>query len=279
MPSHKLRGVKKLMGLVLAIAFACACLPFLTWGQLGLPKIPKVVKKAAKKKETKPTEPATPEVAASRAATFEISQVSPGAAPPGGSGQVVVTGKGLTDKIKLEFYCGESRFSLENVKVESPTRATGQIHVPLDAAEGPCQNIMAGPKQPFRISMSADMPILLAATLLGEGDLDFFELMGNMTEKMMKAAQANWQSSAATKPAPKQGLELSGGSVKYYEDGKLSFEEKSGVKSLGQMTQGGQAVGIFRIVFDDGKIYNFGDSSSSGSKDTAYLFLKKKFNK
>jgi len=254
--------------------------------QFGLPKLPKLPKKSDKKppvgKETKASEEATPEIGASQVGSMEITQISPDSAPPGGYGQVVITGKGL-DRLSFELNCVGGSIKPESLKVENPNRLVAQIRVPLDLEEGPCGTGMArstGTGEPFRISKSANMPIVLPLMYLGEGDMDYMQLMPKMAQGMMEASKGNWQAGEATPAQTKSGLEVSGSSLKFIDAGKVAFEEPvSGVKSLGEMTQMNQPTGIFRIVFNDGKIYNFADMSSSGSKGRIFLYLKKRLGK
>jgi hypothetical protein len=252
--------------------------------QFGLPKIPKLPK--VSKKETKPSEKATPEVGASAAASVEVSQMSPDSAPPGGSGEVTLTGKGFKEGMTLDFRCQGAQFQPDSIKVTAPDHAVAQISVPTSAKEGPCGLSIASSKtgEPFRISASANMPMVLPVIFLGEGDMNFMQLMPKMQEQIMKAAQGNWQQGQTSQNKPKsQGLRVDSESIKYLDlDGKTVFEEKvSGVKSMGEMTQMNQPTGIFRIVFNDGKIYNFGQGlrGGGGAANQDYLFLKKRLGK
>ena len=280
MAKHEQRGVKTLIGLVLAIVFAGTCVPSLTRGQFGLPKIPKLPKKAAKKKETKPAEQATPEVAASSAASPQIALISPDSAPPGGSGQLVITGKNLSDKMEFRLNCKGGYIEPQSVKVESPARMVAQIKVPLDVEEGPCGTQVASKGEPFRISNSASMPVVLQVVYLGEGDMDFMQLMMKMQPALAQAAKGNWQSGEATPAQTKSGLEVTPGTLKFYDAGKVVFQEAaSGVKSMGEMTQANEPTGIFRIVFNDGKIHNFMDQSGGSSNKRVFLYIKKRLGK
>ena len=241
--------------------------------QFGLPKIPKIPK-VTKKKEAKPSEPATPEIKPSGGATIEVlSEISPNAAPPGGYGQVVATGDLFKDGMSFEFRCEGAEFKPDSIKVESPKRLVAQIHVPVTAKEGPCgTSLRSMPgKEPFRIAMSASMPVSTSATLLGEGDMQFMDLM----MKMQQAMAPGFGNQGA------QGhIELDSGSIKYVKGGETVFSKPgSGVKEMGEMKQGGNPIGIFRIVFNDGKIYNFCGSAQREDAHQVFEFLKKKLGK
>jgi hypothetical protein len=269
-----------LHGVTLLVALGCL------WGigsgtalaQFHLPKIPKLPKK-----ESKPAAPATKEVGASNAATLEVSLIAPDSAPPGGTGELTITGKGFAKDSAIGFNCPHGQFSLENIQVVTPTKMTGTIHVPLDTEEGPCgvngANLAKG-GAPFRISNSSPLPVAVAAGYIGEGDMDFMQMMMKFQQVAMKNAQGSWQSGSNSGQAPPPDeLHLTPSTISFYSAGQKIFEEPvSGVKNLGEMSQGGHPIGIFRIVFNDGKIYNFaGKVENSG--DATYLYLKQKLGK
>jgi hypothetical protein len=56
-------------------------------------------------------------------------------------------------------------------------------------------------------------------------------------------------------------------------------ESTSAVKSVGEMKQGDKPVGIFRIVFNDGKIYDFGSMRDSSIGHAAFVLLQKRLGK
>lgn len=250
--------------------------------QFKLPKLPKFGKKAPEKKakETKPSEETTPEVQgtpeiqASRHDTPEISQISPDSAPPGGSGEVVLTGKKFYAGMDLRINCKGGDPRVESLKVEDPGRAVAQISVPEDAQEGPCKPYLQyQPGASFSISKSSKMPAVIPATLLGEGDMQFAELMMKMSQEMQPGFGEG---------KTKQGrILVTSDSVKFVEGDKTLFAEApSSVKEVGEMSMMGESVGgIFRIVFKNGKIYNFLDTKGGSSQHRAFLTLKKRLGK
>jgi hypothetical protein len=235
--------------------------------QLHLPKVPNITK-------TKPNKSGSPEVKPSRAGTAEVvSMMSPDSAPPGGHGQIVLTGQNFKDGMRIQFNCKGVQFSPDSFKVESPTRIVAQITVPVSAEEGPCGTSMGSEpgKEPFRISNSANMPVAISVALIGEGDMQFMDLMMSMQKSLM-AGYGN-QGEAGR-------IELEGGSIKYVKGSTTNFTElTSAVKSMGEMKQEGKPMGIFRIVFNDGKIYNFGGMGNGSDGHTAFEFLQKKLGK
>jgi hypothetical protein len=225
------------------------------------------------KKETKTSKPSTAEIKPSRAGSYElvVTKVDPDSVPPGGHGQVVLVGEGFKNGVEIRFSCPGGEFAAENVKVDSPTKVEVLISVPVTAQEGTCNILGTNPeKEVFRISNSGNMPISLPSMLLGEGDLQFIDLMMKMQQAM---------SPGFGKQSESGRIELDSSSIKYVQGGKATFTESiSGVKSMAEMKQAGQPIGIFRIVFNDGKIYNFGGTQQ---KDThaVFEFLQKKLGK
>ena len=235
--------------------------------QFHLPKVPSLPK-------TKTSKPGSPEVKPSSAGTAEVvSMMSPDSAPPGGHGQIVLTGQNFKDGMRIQFNCKGVQFSPDSFKVESPTRVVAQVTVPLTAEEGPCGTSMGSEpgKEPFRISNSANMPVAISVTLIGEGDMQFMDLMMSMQKSLM--AGYGKQGEAGR-------IELEGSSIKYVKGSTTSFTEStSAVKSMGEMKQEGKPMGIFRIVFNDGKIYNFGGMGNGSDGHAAFEFLQKKLGK
>jgi hypothetical protein len=233
--------------------------------QFGLPKIPKL---------PKVSKSATSEVKPSRAATMEVvSTISPDSAPPGGHGQVVVTGQNFKAGMQVTFNCKGSQFKADSVKVESATKAVAQIQVPVTAEEGPCGTSMrsTSSKAPFQISNSANLPVSVPMGFLGEGDMQYMDMM----MKMQQAMAPGFGNQGA------QGrIEFEGSSIKYVQGDKTTFTESiSGVKSMGEMKQGDKPIGIFRIVFNDGKIYNFMGGQQATDAHAVFVFLQKKLGK
>jgi hypothetical protein len=147
-----------------------------------------------------------------------------------------------------------------------------QITVPVTAEEGPCGTSMRSAKEgPFQISNSASMPVAVSAVLLGEGDMQFMEMM----IKMQQAMAPGFGSQGA------QGhIEIAAGAIKYVQGDKTTFTEPiPGVKSMAEMKQGGQPIGIFRIVFNDGKIYNFVGGQQGKDAHAVFAYLQKRLGK
>jgi hypothetical protein len=233
----------------------------------NLPKTPTVPKK-----DTKTSKPSTLEIRPSVTASTEVlllNSISPDSAPPGGHGQVVLTGKDFKGGMGVGFTCAGASFDSESVKVDSPTKVEVQISVPVTAQEGPCYVGNAPDNKLFRISISANMPIALPSLLLGEGDMQYFALMMKFQQAVM-ASHGN--------PGNSGRIELASGSIKYVQGEKTVFTESiSGVKSMAEMKQGGQPFPIFRIVFNDGKIYNFMEQGKD--EHAEFALLQKKLGK
>lgn len=250
---------------VVAAIFLWAAGASIGAAQIHLPKVP-----SPPKKDTKTSKPASPEV---KPTGEVVSMMSPDSAPPGGHGQVVLTGQNFKDGMQIRFNCKGAQFSPDSFKVEGPTRIVAQVTVPLKAEEGPCGTSMGSEpgKEPFRISYSANMPVAIPVAMIGEGDMQFMDMMMNM-QKAMMAGYGNQGESGR--------IELDGGSIKYVKGSATTFTEStSAVKSVDEMKQGGQPMGIFRIVFNNGKIYNFGGMGSGSDGRAASAYLKKKLGK
>ena len=166
------------VGALAAVIMVWAASGSLGAAQFHLPKVPSVSK-------TKPSQPSSPEVRPSRAGTGEVvSMISPDSAPPGGHGEVTLTGQNFKDGMRLQFNCTGAQFSPDSFKVESPTRIVAQVTIPLNAQEGPC-GMSAGSepgKEPFRIANSANMPVAVPVILIGEGDMQFMDMMMSMSK-------------------------------------------------------------------------------------------------
>ncbi|HLY61374.1 MAG TPA: hypothetical protein VKV95_11545 [Terriglobia bacterium] len=69
----------------------------------------------------------------------EISGVTPNSVPPGGSGDLVITGKNLAPGVSLRIGCKDSRNAhIDSFKIESPARAVAHVTLPESVPEGPC---------------------------------------------------------------------------------------------------------------------------------------------
>ena len=130
----------------------------------------------------------------------------------------------------------------------------------------------------LKISKSGSLPVVLQLLFIGEGEMDMMTMSMKMAEQASKGApKGTWQEvgASATLP-PVSGLFVEGNSLKYVDgDGKTLFTEPaSAVKAIQEMTMAGETTGIFRIVFNNGKSYNF---TAAGEGTIEYL--KKRLGK
>ncbi|MBZ5566148.1 MAG: IPT/TIG domain-containing protein [Acidobacteriia bacterium] len=257
-------------------------LAFAQFGLPKLPKLPKVKKSDAPQKKNENIGPMP-----------ELTKIEPDSAPPGGGGQIVLTGSNFSVGTSLRITCHDQRVTIGDFKVESPTRAVAHITIASGATEGPCElaleqrpttkdasgEITASPggtvevvqvkTATFSISKSSPLPISVSVIYLGEGDMQFMDLM----MKMQKSMQGSWGDSG--KPL----LVLSHDQFKLVQGDKTVFSEPaSNVKEVGQMSMQGQSTGIFRIVCKNGKIYNFMEGQGN-SKGEAYRIVKSTLGK
>ena len=242
------------------------------WGaaQFHMPKIPKLGKSQPQPAEQKK---------GAAAPAPELAAINPNSASPGAEGDLVLTGKNFNVGTELRMSCSGETPALTNFKVESETRATVHVRFALDTHEGPCEIYLA--QRPtstnsqgeitassggtvevnqvkgatFAISIPSAMPMALPVIYIGEGDMQFMEIM----MKVQQVMQGSWQD-------PGKPLLLVGkGNVKLKQGDKIVFDlPASNVKEIGQMSMMGQEVGVFRLVCNDGKVYNFMEQETSG---------------
>ena len=238
--------------------------------QFHLPKIPKLGKSQPQPAEQKK---------AATAPAPELSSISPNSASPGAEGDLELTGKNFDSGTGLRMNCPEAAPAITSFKVENPTRAAAHVRFPFNTKEGPCELYMgegapagnatsemaaSGAGTPsvtqvksditFTISIPSAMPMALPVIYIGEGDMQFMDVM----MKVQQAMQGSWQDSG--KPL----LLVAKGEVKLKQGDKMVFTlAASNVKEVGQMSMMGQNVGVFRFVCNDGKIYNFMEQESS----------------
>jgi hypothetical protein len=251
------------------------------WGaaQFHMPKIPKLGKSQPTEQKKETTGPAP-----------ELTAIDPSSASPGAEGDVVLTGKNFTAGTNLRMDCHSEAPSISSFKVESPTRAVAHVKFGYDMAEGPCDlyleqrstttgengeikastegtaEVVQVKAVSFSVSKSSSMPVALPVVYVGEGDLQFVNIM----MKVQQAMQGSWGDSG--KPL----LMVSKSEVKLKQGDKTIFTEPaSNIKEVGQMSMMGQNVGVFRLVCTDGKVYNFMEQEGQGlPKGKAVEILK-----
>ncbi|HET7840397.1 MAG TPA: hypothetical protein VFM21_02265 [Terriglobia bacterium] len=252
------------LGIVLLSAMTATA-----WGaaQFRLPKLPKIGKSdSPQQKQAAPTGPLP-----------EVTSLEPNSASPGAEGDLVLTGKNFSSGMTLRMDCPQESPSIKSFKVESATRAVAHVKFGLGTKEGPCQVYIAAvpgasseigastsgtvevvqvKTVSFTIAAASAMPMCISVVYLAEGNMDFMALM----MKMQQAMSGTWDN------AGKPQLCVSKKEVKLIQGEKTVFTEPaSNVKDVGEMSMGGQSVGIFRIVFTDGKIHNFLEQSGEGA--------------
>lgn len=232
----------------------------------------------------------------------KVTAIEPDTAAAGWSGELVLTGENFYDEMYVMIVCradvetGLSDIGAIVPKVDRPTRAVVRITVPENTKEGACDVEIDREQQPelFRISgvvkrrpeaireeaqarkpapEAKAEPAEVAATFVGEGDMQFMELV----MKMQQAAMGAMRGEAALM---KGRVLVTLAAVKFVHDGKTLFEEPpatvQAVEEIGMM---GRPTGAFRIVFANGRIYNFMAEGRGASKNEAHLILKKALGK
>ncbi len=236
--------------------------------QFRLPKIPKLGK-------TQPAEQKKP--AAAPAA--ELTALSLHSASPGAEGDLVLTGKNFNAGTGLRMNCPNAAPAISNFKVESPTRAVAHVRFPFNTAEGPCEiyleqrDLVTGaggeitasrsgtvlvtlvPSVSFNISTPSEMPMVLPVAYVGEGEMEFTQVM----MKMQEALHGSWGGSGQAQLLVVQGR------VTFKQGEQTVFDEPaSNVKEVGEMAMMGEKTGVFRLVMNGGKIYNFIEKTDGG---------------
>jgi hypothetical protein len=236
--------------------------------QFHVPKIPKLGKSQPTEQKKESAGPAP-----------ELIEISPNSASPGAEGDLVLTGKNFAAGTGLRMNCQGEAPSISSFKVESATRAVAHVRFSFEIKEGPCEvyleqhptstnaqgeisastsgttEVVQVKSVGFTISIPSAMPMALPVVYVGEGNMQFMDIM----MKVQQAMQGSWNDSG--KPL----LLVSKSEVKLKQGDKTVFTEPaSNVKEVGQMSMMGQSVGVFRIVFTDGKIYNFMEQEGQG---------------
>jgi hypothetical protein len=183
--------------------------------------------------------------------------------------------------MNLYFNCkGAQPFRPDSFNVESPTRIVAQVTVPVEAEEGPCDTTDLLPtlttigKQSFRISYSANMPVTLHLFLVGQGNMEIMDVMTSAANIRMAQVQKGDYSD------PSGTVELDGGTIKYVKGSTTSFSySTSAVKRLEQLKPPVPSLPsqFFRIIFSDGKIYNFDGGIEHAN--AVFALLQKKLGK
>jgi hypothetical protein len=270
------------------------CVALSASAQFGLPRIPKLPKVPGQKNDQPAQNPQgqTPTLPAP-----EVTAITPDSAPPGGAGDVTLTGKNFSAGMRVNIACNNGvNPAIDSFKVEDAGRAVLHMTVPLKAAEGPCEVSLRrkagggeigesssgtievfqvpsnGPR--FAISILSKMPIGLPVIFLAEGDQDFINLMMSMQKAMQPGFGAQGE---------KTILVLGPDSIKCAKGQTTLFSGAvSDVKAVEEMNMMGESTGMFRIEFKDGKMYNLVGADTAGGSGTGkatVAFVKKRLGK
>lgn len=235
--------------------------------------------------EIKPSAPATP----------EVTQLRPDCAAGGGKAiEIVLAGNNFPGpfpsvksprqkafpRIECQRKEGEDFFSLkvESVTFESPTRAVARVLIPESAENAHCELTLVAERVRFEI-LNPAQPMEVKALFIVEGNLSGEDLLDRQTAKLdadpMSAFAPGLLSAAPS-------------SIKFVQGDKTLFDKPaSSLKAVEDpMHLHGLEGTYFRIVFNDGKVYNFQGVDKAlvcdGGEYTevsAYQALKKKFSK
>lgn len=100
----------------------------------GWAQFPKIPKKLPGQSNSKSEDAKSP-----RGPVPELTSVTPNSAPPGGSGELTLTGKNLAEGVHLRIGCNNSgNVHIDSIKIESSERAVAHVTFPANMNEGPC---------------------------------------------------------------------------------------------------------------------------------------------
>lgn len=262
--------------------------------QFGLPKRLKVPKLPGTGEEAPAKESASRKEVV-QLPPPELLSIRPDSAPPGGSGDLMLTGRNFTRGLQIRMSCnGGTNPVIESFKVEDGERAMAHLKIPFGANEGPCLITMerrmltetgesaggtfevfqvpdSGPK--LSISMSGELPTGVSVLFLAEGNQDYMNLMQKLQEAITPGFGNNTE---------KTMLVLAPDSVKCVRGQTVLFSQAvSDVTAVEEMGVMGQNTGIFRIAFKNGKIYNLmrAPAGGEGEPEKTAEFVKKRLGK
>jgi hypothetical protein len=232
----------------------------------------------------------TQQIKPSASGTPEVTQLGTECAAGGGKvTEIVLTGKNFpgpsprVEDSKWRFFpqigcsppegagMGSFRLTVESLTLESPTRAVARVLVPEGKVNADCQLTVYGPGAPLEfhiVNISLSQNLELEARFVGKGNLSLGQILA--------------------RPMAEPGLlSASPSSVKFVQGGKTLFDQPASSLKTAEGLPGNPMWG-FRILFNDGKVYNFQTLTTSSShvcEGGKYLAvppaeaLKKKFGK
>jgi hypothetical protein len=232
-------------GIVFALAFAGIIFAPATRAQLpGVPKLP-----GSGNKNTRDTKPSAKD-------TPTIKQVSPSKILPGKPFDLTITGTNLTEGMDIALACHDqmnghdaAAFTVKPVSVKATSSATLVAHVefPAGHTDSHCRLTAVGPDimpgTQVVVSEHINDPMQLSGRFIGEGELEPMQMAQQIGPAMQRTGEK---------------FELLPGSVRYTQGGKTLFDRPiSDIKSIEPVKINGSSSGMFRLVFKDGKTYNF----------------------
>jgi len=244
-----------------------------------------------------PQSASTEQIQPSAPATPEVTQLRPDCAAGGGKAiEMVLAGKNfpgpfpnaVEQKGRLwrffpEIRCerggagGSFEPKVESLTFESPTRAVARVLIPESTEKAHCE-LALGPAALARLKLEIlnPEPMEVQAHFIAEGNLSPKEVLGRNAHEPHPGAMGLLSASPST--------------VKFVQGDKTVFDKPaSSLKALEEFKAPFQIghQGFFRIVFNDGKVYNFVNFwpispvcvGGEYMEVSAYQALKKKFGK
>jgi len=146
---------------------------------------------------------------------------------------------------------GSFRLTVDSLTLESPTRAVARVLVPEGKENADCQLTVYGPGAPLKfhiVNTSLSQNLELEARFVGEGNLSLGQILAHPMDLLSAPGR----------------LSASPSSVKFVQGDKTVFDQPASSLKTAQGLPGNPLWG-FRILFNDGKVYNFQTLTTSSS--------------
>jgi len=238
--------VRRRLQLITVLVLALAGVVSAPASRAQLPNVPKVTGGNKNTRNTRPGAKDTP----------TIKQISPAKVLPGKPFDLTISGANLSEGMDIALACHDqmnghdaAAFSVKptSVKASSPSSLVAHIDFPSGHSDSRCQISGVGIDMPSNLSVMvsehANDPVLLSGRFIGEGELEPMQMAMQIGPAMQRTGEK---------------FELLPGSVRYTQNGKpLCDRPISDIKIVEPIKVNGSTSGIYRLVFKDGKQYNF----------------------
>ncbi len=134
-----------------------------------------------------------------------------------------------------------------SVKVTDSTTVIAHVEFPAGHSDSHCTISGVGLEMPpgmqVVVSEHINDPMLLSGRYIGDGEMEPMQMAMQIGPAMQRTGEK---------------FELLPGSVRYTQNGKALFDRPiSDIKTIEPVKVNGSSSGMFKLVFKDGKTYNF----------------------